>query len=104
MRSAPTAVQLPRTVGHAYEQHRPGVLIADAREHEQSAVAERGEQLLEVVARADREVVALPHRAEDPHEPVEVALLLGHDTRPLSLVDVLPGLLAHRREELVVAL
>jgi hypothetical protein len=101
---APASVELPRAVGHPHQQQRTGVVTAYAREHEQRAVAERGEQPLEVVARPDREPVAFGDGGEDPHEPVEVARLLGHDRRALRLVDVLPRLLAHRREHLVVGL
>ena len=103
-RAAPSAVQLPGAIGLAHQQHRAGVVLSHSREHHVRAVAERREQTLEVVARTDREPIALGGGGEHLHEPVEVALLLGHHGRALRFVDVLPRLLAHRRQELLVAL
>src|SRR5581483_11575641 len=95
-RPAPASVQLPRAVREAREHQCAGILVADPREHHVRAVAEGREEPLEVLARVQREAIALAHRAQHAQEPIEVARLLGDDALALALLDVLPRLLPHR--------
>ena len=67
------------------------------------AFAERLQQACEIVARMDAEVFAIRDGAQHDEEAVEIFCLLGDHAGPLGLVHVLPCLLLHGAEELVIA-
>src|SRR5437667_184225 len=101
VRAAPAAEELPRAIGDAHHEEGAGVLVADARDEQVHALAERVAQRPEISEVVDREAVALADDAQDPVEALEVRRLLGGDALTLRLADVLPRLSAHRRKQLV---
>src|SRR2546430_8987780 len=96
--AAPSAEELPRAIADTDDEQRTDVLAVDARHSEMQRVAERLDERREIFERVDAELVALGDRAQHAMKARQVCRLLRHDAFALCLMDVLPGLLAHRAE------